>query len=427
MQRNHFLSVIFILLTSFFQTVDAQTNLFVGTWVDASGSSTLTMNKDFSFSAKSSAAESYGNYGWKDNVLNFFNKQGQQIMYYTVNGINESKMSLTDPNGYKITYLKRNQQATKPQRPSTQNTTSSMQIPWEVGQFDNVLASSQGMDLKRSDVQKGIALLEFIVAKHIKASEVTELEKASVRDFKKNPKGFLTEINSIGEAMKRAYTISDVAKLGAARQELFASLYLATLNTPVAQQPKLVQVMNRYVKVLTYDAQNKLVLTEKDIQGMINYTEFQSQLTGNGQKMSYTERATLKQQMVVLFSQMTLEKKQYLCSASLIWEVMEWNWNKMNTTQKQQFSAQYQQQVPQQQTVNYTNGGANTGFDQETQNLLDYYERLYPTSAASNNTPNKATWDMMQRMQLENHVTSMNIIENIGGSGDYWEVAPSVW
>ena len=31
-------------------------------------------------------------------------------------------------------------------------------------------------------------------------------------------------------------------------------------------------------------------------------------------------------------------------------------------------------------------------------------------------------FNMMNNMSLQNHATTMNIIENIGGTGNYWEV-----
>jgi hypothetical protein len=36
-------------------------------------------------------------------------------------------------------------------------------------------------------------------------------------------------------------------------------------------------------------------------------------------------------------------------------------------------------------------------------------------------------WDMMNTMSLQNHATTLNIIENIGGTGDYWEITDDPW
>jgi hypothetical protein len=402
----------------------AQNNPFVGTWNYSAQNSTIQMKADFTFTASSPQGKSNGTYTWQNNILYFMTPQGQQIMYYTVNGIDANQMHLTDPYGYNVIYNK--QQTTQPNNPVTTNT--HIPIPWEASKYNVVLANAKGMELKKSHVQVGVALVEFIIGKHIKASEVKELETSSIPEFKSNPQEFMKQINSIAESMKKLYTLSDATQLGTARQELFGALYLAAVHIPTDKQPKLLQIMNRYVKVLTYDAANQLVLTEADVQGMMNYVELQSELLGYTQKISTAEKTAYKQQILVLFSQMSVQQRQYLCSGSLIWDVVKTNWDKMTYQQKQQLKAQYQQQTNQ----NMPNINMDA-FNQSAAKWKKYYEEKYPItegSGGSGKSSNNTCWEcfkIMSNSMTEHHVTMMNMIEGMGGSDNYWKVSYDNW
>lgn len=415
----------FIYLILFSCTMaNAQTNPLVGTWFYATQNSSVVMNADWTYTAKSPTGQSYGKYTYDANsVLYFMNSHGQAIMTFTILGINESQMNLQDAYGYQMIYLKQKTTTTQPQAARTH-----IEIPWEAPQFNVALSNSKGQTLKKADVQVGVALVEFILAKRLNAREVSELEEASIPEFNQNPTEFLRQIKDIAGSMRQLYTLSDATKIGAARQELFSVLYFATLNMPKAQQPKLIEIMNRHIEVLTYDVTNKLVLTEADIQGMINYTAFQAQLSGQNQNFTESDKAAYRQQIITLFSQFPLEQKQYLCSASLLWDVVSANWQKMTYAQQQQVIAQYQPQVNQNSSFNNAEWNANA------EKWKKYYEEKYPVTT-TNNSKNKSSsnntcWEcfkIMQNMSTESHVTTMNIIENMGDSGNYWETTYNNW
>ncbi len=417
----------FILATLLLSSINmsAQTNPLVGTWHYAAQNSTLVMNADWTFTAKSPTGQSSGKYTYDaNNILYFMNAYGQAMMTYTILGVDANQINLQDPYGYQVIYVKQQSNVQPNVQPQTAPTNTHVNIPWEKPEFDGPITSSQGHTLKKSHIQVGVALVEFILAKRLSSSEVNELERASIPEFEQSPTAFLGEIEQISNAMKQLYTLSDVAQIGTARQELFSALYFASMNIPTEQQPKLIQVMNRHVNVLAHDATNKLVLTEADIQGMVNYTAFQAQLSGNAQTISEADKAAYRNQMVALFSQLSLQQKQYLCSASLLWDVMETNWKKMTPQQQQQVIAQYQPQL--------NNNLFNPNYDEqaEIEKWKKYYEEKYPPRK-NNSSSNNTCWEcfkIMQNTMTENHVTMMNVINNMGGGSDnYWKVTYDNW
>lgn len=96
----------------------------------------------------------------------------------------------------------------------------------------------------------------------------------------------------------------------------------------------------------------------------------------------------------------------------------------------QYFNYTRQGSVPQQETASTTNYDNNTPIEDQ-----DWYKEMnanYERWAAEKGmtVPEyleylkgfNASMNTMQRMQLESHATSLNIIENMGGTGNYWEV-----
>ena len=427
MKKYHFYSI-FITMFLFTTATQAQQNPFVGTWFFSTQSSTLVMSSDYSFTAKSPTGQSSGSYTWDANsVLYFMNPQNQQVMaYYTVNAIDANSMTLTDPYGYQMIYVKQNNVQPSDNVPTTTTTgddgaPSHVKIKWEENQFQNVLSTSNGLELKQSHIQIGVALLEFIIGQRITSGEVKELEKASIPEFDAQPQAFLNEIAEIETAMKQIYTVADPVSIGTVRQQLFAALYLATVNMKEADKPMLIQVMNRYANVLNYDAQNNLVLTEMDVSGFTSYVAFQSQLMGA--QITEADKTAYQNQLVAYFPHMSVQERQYICSGNLIWKTVEGNWNSMTEQQQQQVIVQYRQQLNYNTTTNYQDH-----MDAEADKWRKYYEEKYPIT--DTNGGKNTCWEcfkIMSDMQTQSHVTTMNIIENIGGSDNYWTVDYNNW
>jgi hypothetical protein len=114
---------------------------------------------------------------------------------------------------------------------------------------------------------------------------------------------------------------------------------------------------------------------------------------------------------------MPLEQKRLLASASLIWDLLESNWNRLTPAQKQQYKSAYYSQIGQ-------NNQSYQTYNQ-TYNAGSGYQSSSSKSTADMMREQRAKqhmFRMMNEMNMNSHALSLNIIENIGGTGNYWSV-----
>jgi transcription-repair coupling factor (superfamily II helicase) len=124
------------------------------------------------------------------------------------------------------------------------------------------------------------------------------------------------------------------------------------------------------------------------------------------------QKQQFKQEIIDKFASLPLEQKQVLCVTNLLYQVIEYNWKRLSHEQqqayKQQLIAQNVPPVPATPQVNEPPVDTNDPAALYAYQLKMQQETEY--------------WTMMSNISLQSHVTSMNIIENIGGTGNYWEI-----
>jgi hypothetical protein len=144
---------------------------------------------------------------------------------------------------------------------------------------------------------------------------------------------------------------------------------------------------------------------------MISYLAFVSELNGQPMRIGDSLQGQIVSDIVKAFPSMRIEQKKLLCSAGLLWQLMEYNWNRLDASQKQQFRSQFtgnRSVAASGQTPAYSSGQSQQKKS-ASQQMADYQAR-------------QNCMKMMMDMNTMTHATSLNIIENIGGTGNYWEV-----
>ncbi len=268
----------------------------------------------------------------------------------------------------------------------------------------DILATRNGHVLSRSAIRTAAGLVQFITGIPVSPDETREMEQQSIVEFQIDPALFIHQIGQLAQALQALQTLTDPAQIGLGRQQLFAELHLATRSISPADRPLLIQLLERRIQVLAVDAVNRLVLTDRDVDGMLRYLAFIGQLQSQPLPLTPDLQREFTAAMTQQFPSMPLEQKQLLCMASILWTVMEANWNRMTPAQRQQLQ----------------------------QSIAGQYAAPAPSAAPSvpgGTALSMADWNanqnmmrMMNDMSLQNHAVSMNIIENMGGSGNYWEV-----
>jgi len=407
--------IIFVLLNllmflTFFSNLNSQNP--AGKWVNAQYGISLVLNADYTYTLTHSKGQSNGQWRGQGNQLCFYDSSGAQPVCYTVVAYTAKIITMRDINGVTLSYT----------RVAVNNTNSSNTIYGNNNKNGRVLANKNNIVLRYSDFMHGIDLVQFIIGGKIKPTEIEELRVKLIEEFNAQPSYILNQLSGIGNAMKKVKILTNPLQIGAVRQELFATFYKSTKNMNEAQKPLLIQVINRYIKVLAYDDVNKLILTNGDIDGYINCFAFNSRLAGRKFQLTKSLRNQIKNKLVNNFYSMDMKQKQVLASSSLIWDLLYANWSRMTQAQRQQYVTAYRAKLGNNYNNSYKQqankgGSGNSWNSQKKSNSKKSLAQMRSEMYAKQNM-----YKMMSDMNMRSHALSLNIIENIGGTGNYWKV-----
>jgi hypothetical protein len=401
-----FMMVLFFVIFVHYTGINAlHGQTIAGKWRDSQYNANLELTASGTYSLQYPNGQSTGRFGINGNILWMQDASGGQPVYYTIITMTNDLIILQDANGMRLNYRR-----VQPQVPG-QPAPSGKQ-PKASSTPGRTLVSKNGFTLTSAHIDTGVGLIQFIIGKTIKAKEVKELEAQSIVEFNRNPSYFIQEINSLSQSLQTLRSFTEPVRIGLARQQLFAALYQATYQMQEKDKPLMIQVINRYIKVLAHDPANGLVLTDKDAEGMTKYLAFNSELMGQKIALSDQLVKSVALEMARNFFTMPLEQKQLLCSASLVWQLLEANWNQLSSAQKQQYKSSFQAQIAQNfnpSSYTYSSPPATGGKKTTADAMREYRSRQH-------------MMQMMNEMNMNTHALSLNIIENIGGTGNYWNV-----
>ena len=393
---------IFFLIALFLIMIPGNGDLFgqdlTGTWAESQYNIKMVLSADGTYTLQSPNGFSRGRYSLNGQVFCMQDASGTNPVCYTVAGFSANTLTLRDINGVVMNYQRRGGGSSA------------------VG-GGKMLAQKNDYTLSDSHFNAGLGILQFIIGQKVQPSEAEELRNKVIEEFRQAPAEVIGQLTLMGRSLQRVRSATDPVRIGLVRQELFAALYKATMNFKEKDKPLMIQVMNRYIKVLAFDPDNNLLLTDKDVDGMLNYITFNSELMGQKDPLTDIVRRSVRSDLIKRFPSMPLEQKRLLCTASLTWELLQTNWNRLTPAQKQQYKQDY--------------------FSKIGQNTQSYrtYKQIYDSGPKNKSGSGKSTSDMireqrakqhmmqmMNEMNMNTHATSLNIIENIGGTGNYWSV-----
>ncbi len=385
-------NIILIAVSLFLVGVSLASNAqsLYGSWYNANYQATLTLNADGSYAFASPYSNSMGYYQASATELWLQDQAGTTVGYY-LQGLSATQLNLADANGNAFIYTRQ----------------QNRKMPWSDAQYQAVLSTKNGHELNGTHLKVYTEFVEFVVGEAIEPDEEKSIRTELTAQFNANPAGVLQEAEGFKASMAQLYGITDPMAIGAARQMIFAGLYQGTHHLPENEQPVLMQIINNYVQILAFDPATNLVLLDKEVEAAIQYMEFASNLNGAPLQWSAHDKQQFQQQAAANFTQLTLQEKQFLCSASLLWELVANNWNQISTVEQQQWQNNYQSQAV---APNYDYSGS------ANQTIADKQAEM---------RTNQMYFDIMNDMSLQNHATMLNVIEGMGGSDNYWEVTNS--
>lgn len=282
----------------------------------------MQLRPDGSYRFSGPGGSSTGSYQINGQFLLMQDGRTGQQSIYGLSQPSADTLTLTDPSGASI-----RMQAGK------DRTAQASQAP----PMAQVLAESQGMKLTGGEMQVGYDLVELIIDERLTEPEKKRLIEASIKEFSAQPTAFLAQVNSLRSSIQRVQSLQNPFMLGLARQMLFAQFYLVTEALPEEQMPEVIRVMREHLRVVAIDRENQLLLTDRDIDAMIAYNQFMSELAGL--QATPVNREMFEQQIQQSFLALPLETRQTLAAIYPVWQATRYSWAQMNPQQQQQVIA----------------------------------------------------------------------------------------
>jgi hypothetical protein len=268
---------------------------------------------------------------------------------------------------------------------------------------DRMLGQSQGYQLNESHLVPSVGLLNFLIQGQVSQQELQYLVQACVQEFQTNPPAFMQGLQGLNNSIAQAQNINDPMMLAEFRQKLLGEFYGAASQLPANQIPPYIQILFQRVPVVAYDANRKVVLTQTDLQAAMLYV--QELHAYQGQNVTMEQLNTMAYQLSNNFSQLDAQNQTMLANGSLVLAIFRANVAQMNQAQLQQ---NYQQNY--QQAYNSAPAYSSSGNSAAAQQMDNWH--------------NQQTMKIYQDTMNQNHVTMMNVINNMGGSDDYWTLEP---
>jgi hypothetical protein len=205
-------------------------------------------------------------------------------------------------------------------------------------------------------------------------------------------------------------TITNPMQIAMLRQAFVFAFHQAAQSVAESEHPPFIKVMYRHLRVVAFDAQNQLVLTDRDVDALIAYGSFLQQLQGGAAPMwSAAQREKLITSLQAAFPTLTVEQKRFYCSMTVYWNYVVYAWGQAVAAERQRMAMALlgaQQAAAAQPAATYGN--------------MQPQYNVYGQGGGGEMSD--STYDTLQNVLLEQHAASMNVIDAIGGSEYNYEV-----
>lgn len=240
-----------------------------------------------------------------------------------------------------------------------------------------VVSLCQGVTAQtQADLNVLISACEFFGGRNLSSSEKGVVASELQRDFATNPSKAQAEIQELRQLGTLLSQTQDPTKLVEFRQ---AGLYAAYQDLANGKATPTTKLILQKADPVAADPQNQLLLLRDDLQGATEFLSLLQQMQG-GAALNSARKQEFQAQAVSQFANLPSETKGLLVNGRILWvlanqKVAQWN---------QQKQAQFAQQF----------------------------------APATGNSEGYQTLSTVSRNQ---HLSTMNILENMGDSGGYWD------
>ena len=256
-----------------------------------------------------------------------------------------------------------------------------------------IIHQKDGVILTEETLSKSFKLVEFFINKKLTDQEKLLLTLDEIKELNKNTQQYNQNMETTLNLWTELQNKKDPVEVGVVKLGLLAEFYKHMGQMPQKEIPYVLELIFSHVKVISYDEENNVFLTDNAIESYILLTVFINKIT-TGKSIDFTPQMVeqTKQQLITEFKKMTVEQKKLMCIMEVLFTHIYNLWEKADDVGRKKIIATLSEKPV--NPVNPENPEAEMG---------------------------SFTYDITNQIMLDNHLTNMNIIENMGGTGNYWE------
>jgi len=221
---------------------------------------------------------------------------------------------------------------------------------------------------------------QFFAGSPLTAQEWARIEADARKDFATQPEQSRAQMQELRQLGSQLSQIREPGGLIEIRQ---AGLYSFYQLRQSGQHDLSAEIVLQRARPLAADPAHQVLLLEADLDGVMAYLSLLRQSQG-GAPWSSHEVQQFRKQTIQNFARLPDTSKAFLLGGQVFWSVISAQMQRIG----QQRQAELQQRLAQQQQVPLS---------------MDAYQ-------------------VLSNLSRSQHLTTMNILENMGGSGDYWEM-----
>ncbi|MGB1243408.1 MAG: hypothetical protein ACPG49_12845, partial [Chitinophagales bacterium] len=201
------------------QNIQAQT--IYGNWGNQYTQEFVTFNEDGTYSYTNANGAFTGIYYGQNDQMTMRDANGYETQY-TIQELTATTIRLGYSYGAQLYYER---QATAPQQAQIQKTIPTKEAVWERPAYNKIIVSQNGQNLMLSDVMVLASMLEFLIELPLTPPQIAELQTEQIEDFRKNPTETAQSNLAIKQFLKTIYQQTDLANIGAMRQQILFALF----------------------------------------------------------------------------------------------------------------------------------------------------------------------------------------------------------
>lgn len=211
---------------------------------------------------------------------------------------------------------------------------------------DDTLASAQGYDLARRQVETAIAFLEFLAGGAFLSAERHAILDEARAEFPRDPAGDLRAYASTEDAARRAASIlGDKVKEAEFREDTIAAIHLDLLLKPAKERDSAaIRALFGRVPVIAVDSTSRHVVTKRGLDALLNANDFVAGLVGH-RAIYAAAREKITADVAAAFASMSVDDRYVLAHGASRWARLQTFWSALAAADRSAVIAELKQKV----------------------------------------------------------------------------------